>query len=1113
METKQPKPVDANIICDLESLRGFFTMDKKDSLTFSFDIGHSSIGWAVIGQRRPEPQVIGCGTVIFPKDDCLASQRRSYRRARRNIRSTRQRVARLRLLLAHLGVLPADVLDGPGHPAPHALAARALLSAEPSLSWQEMWQVLRWYAHNRGYDGNARWSRSEPENSEDTEKEKAAVELMRTHGTESMAETICAVLGVDPRSRKHSSHLPFKTLNAAFPRSVVRREVLAILAAHQDHLPCLDQQFIDCLVEPAGRDSGGNAWRSVPVPGIKLPKRYFGGLLFGQFIPRFDNRIIAACPISGEKVPNKACRDFLRYRWAMIVANLRAGGKPLSVEVRQQLNAVMQNQGRLTATELRKEIERLTGAAETNIKAYFDIHPDAADALILDPALALFNGARGAKAIGPFWQHLPDPVRNRALGRWRKGRKVDLGWMLAEIQKSGGDPSPLFEEIDRALEDDQKKIQKKKKPQFLSRDHLLRRAFAPDFPSGRAPYSRAVMRKVWEFVFSTGRHPAEAEGGGNPAGPIYRSEAIIRAERHRPVDKSTNNHLVRHRLLILLRLADDMIAAYAGGDALRVSDIVVEVARDLQEFSGLTAKEMAGELTKRLSHFKAAVKYLEEHAPDLPVTGSLIRKCRVAMDLGWTCPFTGNRYDARKLPEMEREHIIPFADRPTNSLDAVVLTFDWVNKMKGKRTALQFINEVAGDGRFFTPNQYAQFVDGLKVARRETYPDDFRRQSARKKWLMVERYEGKDHGFTAGALTQTSHLNRLSARQLEKRFEDPATGSATAAIHSVPGQVTAEIRKAWNMLHTLDRACPECAGRTKTEIREITHLHHALDAATLALAHHYLPGSLPGQAENEKGAIWQAMLKRRKSPEEIALLMRTGVFKTCVRNGQGGDAVLVDLPKSVKDELASRLAECRVVQHIPADQSGARLELNPWRVAKIHGDANDPEARVELAQRQTVIDRGRRVFKRKTAIEKARRVIGLKPGKLAENKSVLVIAENFGVALDPDLEVLPFQAVPLRLRGIKQANGGASPRILRNGMLIRILSTPPQSAQDYTGIWRVSSVKDNSKAPALDFVRPAYIKAQNGVIWAGINKTLAPLLKAGLEIVEPTLIGTDSSSP
>jgi CRISPR-associated endonuclease Csn1 len=308
------------------------------SLLLSFDIGHSSIGWGVLssGKRVGEtPEIFGCGSVIFPADDCLASKRRGHRRTRRNIRATRQRIARMKQLLRHLGVLEGQALSEMGHPAPHVLAARVLISNEPILSWAEIWSVLRWYAHNRGYDGNARWSRLE-ESSEDTDKEKAALDLMKKHGTEgkSMAETICAALGIDPLSAKISSAKPYKTLNAAFPRTIVRNEVLSILKSHVGHLPKLDEDFISTLIS---QDEGGGhrAWETIKVPDLNLPKRYYGGLLFGQLIPRFDNRIIARCPISGEKVPNKATREFLYFRWAMILGNLRVNGRSLSSDQRE----------------------------------------------------------------------------------------------------------------------------------------------------------------------------------------------------------------------------------------------------------------------------------------------------------------------------------------------------------------------------------------------------------------------------------------------------------------------------------------------------------------------------------------------------------------------------------------------------------------------------------------------------------------------------------------------------------------------------------------------------------------------------------------------------------
>ena len=244
------------------------------------------------------------------------------------------------------------------------------------LNWNELWSVIRWYAHNRGYDGNSRWARDAADRG-DTEKEQAAIELMKQHGTigKSMAETICAALAIDPCSGKISSAKPFKTMNAAFPRKIVRQEVLDVLTIHVGVLPKLDAAFVNTLVAPDEADEH-HAWQTITVPEIRLPARYYGGLLFGQLIPRFDNRIIARCPISGEKVPNKSTIEFLSYRWAMILANISVDGRPLSAPERQAIHAVMKAKGQLSAVELRKQVEMVTGSEKHNVEAYFQIHPD-----------------------------------------------------------------------------------------------------------------------------------------------------------------------------------------------------------------------------------------------------------------------------------------------------------------------------------------------------------------------------------------------------------------------------------------------------------------------------------------------------------------------------------------------------------------------------------------------------------------------------------------------------------------------------------------------------------------------------------------------------------------
>jgi CRISPR-associated endonuclease Csn1 len=394
------------------------------------------------------------------------------------------------------------------------------------------------------------------------------------------------------------------------------------------------------------------------------------------------------------------------------------------------------------------------------------------------------------------------------------------------------------------------------------------------------------------------------------------------------------------------------------------------------------------------------------------------------------------------------------------------------------------------------------------VAKKESYPDDYRRQTARKKWLLLEEYSGSERSFTQGELTQTSHLNRLSQRQLERAFTDPETGDCTVRIHALPGQVTAEARKAWNLLGTLVPACPECAGKTKTEIREITHLHHALDAMTLGLIHHYMPGRLPGQMENEKGTLWSAMLQRNKSQEEISLLLRTGVFKRTERLDKEGrrlDAELVDLEPAIKNQVASRLAETRVVQHIPADQSGAILELNPWRVWEVKGNPEDSRTEVVIRQRISKVENGKRVIERKEQKEKAGKLIGLKPGKLHKNKSVLVIAENYGMALDPQPCIIPHHKVTQRIRHIRQQNRGILPRVLRNGMLVKI-----RNIADKEGFWRIFSVKATGH---LDLARPdvTVMRSKGDRYWRQVLVT-SLMKKDALEILRPPLTGFDPSN-
>lgn len=175
-------------------------------LLLSHDIGVSSIGWAVWKTDTENPTLLATGDVDFPTDDCLASKRRQLCHLRRTIRSRKLCIEQLGKLFVHLNLLTPDELAvnrakaGDFRHHPWFLAARVLAAKSPEqrqqalLSWPQMWDVLRWYAHNRGYFVS--WGSDHEGDTDDTRKVEAADAMMEEHGVSTMAESFAAAYGV-----------------------------------------------------------------------------------------------------------------------------------------------------------------------------------------------------------------------------------------------------------------------------------------------------------------------------------------------------------------------------------------------------------------------------------------------------------------------------------------------------------------------------------------------------------------------------------------------------------------------------------------------------------------------------------------------------------------------------------------------------------------------------------------------------------------------------------------------------------------------------------------------------------------------------------------------------
>jgi transcriptional regulator with XRE-family HTH domain len=1071
-------------------------------LTFAFDIGHSSIGWAALQNPEivgAEPDILGCGTVVFQSADCQNQQRAGFRRQRRHIASTRNRIRRLGAFLVHLGALSADELRekhraGGGHSFPWLLAAR-VLNGQQILSWSEIWDVLRWYAHNRGYDGNALWAKNQVEEDdsrkEDTKKEENARRLMREYGTDTMAETVCAFLGLDPSTDQNPAPLRyFKGNQAAFPRNVVVKEVRLILSTHLGQLKELNENVITSLLEDwtVARDC-------IAAP-IRLPERYRGGLLFGQMVPRFDNRIIPQCRISGKQTPIRHCREFYYYRWGMLLNNLRkvdpitGQSISLSAQERAKLHEKMEELGYLTKTSLDKALREDVGVEPANLDTMF-LTPEMEKALVLNPVKRELNTS-GLKEI---WDCIPTRWQKVFAGEIYKGRKRNgrfptLGLWRQRMLEDGVDVSSFDVVLQKSLS---KQSKKKTAPSIESILNKEIRLSPQNKADGRSPYSRRLMQQAWRDVLN-GLDPRGLRENGT-YGCLAETPEIVEKQWKCNIDKQTNNHLVRHRLLIFQRLLSDLTRRYANGRPEVVDKVVIEVIRDLREFAGMTVKEKAKLLGIKLADHKKAVEYLEEKrketGQDFLITAGLIKKVRIAFDMKWTCPYTGRSYCLQDILEgrVDREHIIPYSLRPSDSLESLVLTFSDINRWKGQRTAIRFIEETEDDHRTLSLSAYKEKLEGLLM--RGGSKDDENRRRKRKELLLVRDYNQREGEFTGRDLTQTSQLNKLAAYQTLACFSE-SSFQPHQVVH-MAGSVTSAVRRAWRIEGCLGRANPGVWGedgkvRPKGEIRDITHLHHALDAISLALASWYFP---------KNGRLWTLLSKRRLTEAERCEL--SDLARIPIPFDSTGKFSLPDLSNALKEQIGVRLAEKRVVMHIPKTYRGLKVQQNTWRVLGVDKDC---PSKMKLTQAMRDSDSGKRV--RDYDSKRATKLLGLREGKLSQLKGVLVIDGNYGVALAAEPEVIPHISVHQRLNELKVSNDGVAPKLLRNGDKIEV------SSGVFKGVWRIHSIKDAAAGLLLDIGSPDIPRVANKTPGCKINVLLKSLLKSGMRVISSDYTGSET---
>jgi hypothetical protein len=167
------------------------------------------------------------------------------------------------------------------------------------------------------------------------------------------------------------------------------------------------------------------------------------------------------------------------------------------------------------------------------------------------------------------------------------------------------------------------------------------------------------------------------------------------------------------------------------------------------------------------------------------------------------------------------------------------------------------------------------------------------------------------------------------------------------------------------------------------------------------------------------------------------------------------------------------------------------------------------EGRAKL--RQKVRDPKTGKLSQKETEEPLIKLVGLREGKLKQQKGVRVITDNYGVAIlnalpegTPDAErfqIIPWHRVWHRIAELKKANRGQKPLILRAGQVIQV------AEGNFPGTWMLHSVKNNATGMAVDMGWPDVVTLRNKTEGHKINVRLASLLKGGLTVREVGLAG------
>lgn len=795
------------------------------ALVFGFDIGATSIGFAVIDYDPDQGtgKIRRLGVRIFPeardpKAVPLNQDRRAARMRRRQLRRRRQRRQELGKLLHQYGFLPKR--DSPAwgrvmqadpyllrqwafnlqRVDSHESRSQVLAAMEAGQAQLPAWALegerlsphavgraiyhLAQRRHFKGRDideiaGNDEGTTQNQSDGDDADEKKAKSDRERTvQALEQENKTLGAWLAErNAHERKRGEHVT---------RKVVEDEFDQVLA------PCLSNDRIRAEVRGAIFDQRPVFWRVNTLgacrflPGAKLCPR--GSWLSQQrrMLEKLNNLQLVS--------PEQRCLD---------------------EEERQAILAKLQTQTSMTWAGVRKALaplyrERNQGGEEKRLK--FNLEQGGEKKLLGNMIEAKLD-----RIFGKAWPEHPhqQAIRDALHEHLWKADYGTCGGQRVVIRPA-----------------EERKEHREQAARYFIETFDLSHEQAEEIknlklPTGWEPYSTEALQKILPLLEARVRFGEIING---PDLASWREETFPSRQgqtnqgfdrlpspkdnkREREHIASLRNPTVVRIRNELRKVVNNLIDMFGKPDRIRV-----ELARDV----GLSKREREEKQTgmKRQERRRnEARKNLQERGIPKPSRKD-IEKWMLWEECRHQCPYTGDHicFEALfKNNEFEVEHIWPRSCSLDDSFRNKTLCRRDFNLQKGNKIPSKFL---AHD-----QEQWAAVVGRLNNMKARRMGDVGMSSGKIKRFLA----QSIPDGFSERQLNDTGYATRQAIAYLKQLWPDQGSeGTGKAKVQAVSGRVTAKLRHLWGLNNIL--------GDTGEKNRA-DHRHHAVDALTVACTH------------------------------------------------------------------------------------------------------------------------------------------------------------------------------------------------------------------------------------------------------------------------------------